>query len=347
MSETNIATPATSAAPEPAPQLPAIPRPQVAAGAKALALVPTNLDEVMRIARMAVASGLLKTDKDSGGDPRQCEAMAGMIIMKGLDLGMSPSVALDSIALINGRTAVWGKAVAALIRRAGHKIREWETGTRMADDWTFHCEITRGDSGEVVTRSFSVLDAKQAGLWDQSPKKVGKRRDGSTWESLNTSPWYRYPQRMLPARAKGYAAADGAPEALLGMYLAEEMQDIQRVEEESRGSLVEVAAAPPPPIAAEVEPDHAVPATVPAGEVADGMDSEMSSGHPGSEGEQAPDMEAALLAFAKALQAAKAVEQANDLLDEFNTAFDGWVDSEIGIRADELHESAVKRLRKK
>lgn len=93
----------------------------------------------------------------------------------------------------------------------------------MTDDWTCHIELTR-PNGEKHVGTFSVKDAKQAGLWDQHPTKTsyGKTKP-------NDAAWYRYPKRMLKARALGFVGKDGGADALKGIQIREEAEDMQRV----------------------------------------------------------------------------------------------------------------------
>lgn len=312
-------------------------------------LVPDGvIDNALRLAKIAVGSGLMKTT-----DGSDAIAMATMIILKGRDLGMSPTIALDCIALINGRTCVWGKAVPALVRSKGHRIREWETGTRMEDDWTFHCEITRGDTGDIITRSFSVTDAKQAQLWNQEPVLKRRGRDGP-YEKPNDSPWFKYPQRMLPARARGYAAADGAPEALLGMYTVEEMQDVARAEalqEEDRGSLV----APPPPLAApepEAETSAGDEAETMAGGDAQTVLVENATDDAPAEAQDHPaevrpnNVELAAVLCARAMGRAGTVKRLNDLMAAFGERFDGEIPRATTTQLDMIYEQNKDRIEK-
>ena len=66
--------------------------------------------------------------------------------------------------------------------------------------------VKRANRRELV-RTFSVGDAKAAGLW-------GKE-----------GPWQSYYQRMLSARARTFALRDGFPDILKGLYTAEELRD--------------------------------------------------------------------------------------------------------------------------
>jgi hypothetical protein len=95
--------------------------------------------------------------------------------------------------------------------------------------------------------TFSVHDAKVAGLWDEretSRRKMkydgwfsGKQVKAGEWAELpNDAPWHRYPERMLTMRARGYALRDNFADALGGLYLREEFT----------GTTIEGELAPPP-----------------------------------------------------------------------------------------------------
>ena len=165
------------------------------AGAKIVGIVPTTIEEVFRLATAVAKSGLA---------PRGMETAEKLTvaIMHGLEIGLQPMQAIQKIAVVNGRPTVWGDAVPALLQSRGFRLREWidEQTT------TAHCEVTRPD-GHKTERTFSEADARKAGLWGKS------------------GPWQQYPKRMLAMRARGFAARDGASDALSGLYIAEELQD--------------------------------------------------------------------------------------------------------------------------
>lgn len=225
-------------------------------------IYPQSIEEVYRFAQMAVMSGTLKpvtrnvkTDRfDRSNKPiweQQTEgtdatiARGAMIIMQGLEIGMPPLQALQLIAVINGRCVVHSEGVPAVLLAHRFKIKEWwvdaagvshETADKLGDPntWTdkvaAYCQITRPD-GQVITRSFSVGEAKTAKLWDRQAK-VTKGYGTDRKEVENDSAWFRFPTRMLPARARGFACKDGAADAMRGMMVAEEAIDTQRLQEE-------------------------------------------------------------------------------------------------------------------
>lgn len=130
-------------------------------------------------------------------------------VQMGSELGLAPMQALQNIAVINGRPAVWGDAMPGLCRQSPicDDIEEWfeGDGTTLAA----HCKATRAGK-KPITQCFSVDDAKKAGLWSKA------------------GPWTQYPRRMLQMRARGFALRDAFPDVLRGLISAEEAQDIPR-----------------------------------------------------------------------------------------------------------------------
>lgn len=193
------------------------------------AIYPQSVEEVYRLATMALKAGMLKRQRTGYGDNAVEEgdeavlARGTMIIMQGMEIGVPPMQAVQLLAMINGRITAHSEAVPGLLFANGFKIKETWTGTEMADDWTCHIELTR-PNGDKHVGTFSVKEAKQAGLWDQSPTKTayGKTKP-------NDSAWFRYPKRMLKARALGFAGKDGGSDALKGIQIREEAEDMQRV----------------------------------------------------------------------------------------------------------------------
>lgn len=171
------------------------------AGGQITSIIPQSFEEVYRVAQCIAASGLAPRGMDK---PEQVT----VAIMTGLEIGLPPMFAIQKIAVINGRPSIWGDAVPAVLWARGFKLHEWFKGE--GDKLVAYCEVTRPD-GVVVKRSFSVAQAKKANLWGKA------------------GPWTQYPDRMLQMRARGLAGRDGAPDALSGLYLAEEVDELRDV----------------------------------------------------------------------------------------------------------------------
>ena len=225
------------------------------AGAAVRPVIPTDFDQAVRIAKTAVQAGLFQADSEE-----KALAQATMAVLQGLELGIPPMQAVQQIAIIGGRCTVWGDLVPAMIWRAGHKIKEWIEGE--GDARVAWCEITRGDNGEIIKRKFSVDDAKRAGLWDNRSKIKVKGKNNAWHEEDNGSTWYRYQERMLQMRARGFCARDGVPDVLRGLYIREEIEEERRVHEarDIMPARDESEVSPPPAPEEELKaPDAPVP----------------------------------------------------------------------------------------
>lgn len=218
---------------------PAIAKANLTAGGQLAALVPQNLDDAFRLSKALSLSGDM-VPKHFQGKPEMIMAA----IVRGMEIGLAPMQALSNIAVINGRASIWGDALPALLQRAGHSINcilEGEGDTRKAV-----ATVKRGDTGEVIVREFSVADAKKAGLWGKA------------------GPWQSYPDRMLQMRARSYAARDGAADAMMGLQVAEEVQDYPKdVTPKEAGAFTQIAKAArsqaqPETIEHEAEPEEEI-----------------------------------------------------------------------------------------
>lgn len=172
--------------------------PLMRVGGTVQAIVPQSFEEAWRVAGALAASGLVPKDLAT-------QEKVLVVIMAGAEIGMPPFQALQSFAVINGRPALWGDGMLATVRKFGVKVEETIVGD--GDTAVAHCTVTRSDTGEQITREFSVADAKAASLW----KKAG--------------PWTTYPKRMLQMRARAWALRDGCADMLRGMKMAEEVED--------------------------------------------------------------------------------------------------------------------------
>lgn len=200
------------------------------AGARVQALIPTSWAGIANLANVVFASGLAPSDLSS---PQK----VAMILMQGLELGFPPMASLQRIALIKGKTTIWGDAALALIysRNVAEFIEERFEGE--GDKLVAVCTTKRRGYPSAVERTFSVEDAIRADLWDSRPKvtkswwnKAQGKREWSKEETPNDSSWYRFPRRMLQMRARGFCLRDVYPDILMGLYLREELDDGTRHE---------------------------------------------------------------------------------------------------------------------
>jgi hypothetical protein len=152
-------------------------------------------------------------------DQNMGEADLFYVIEMGDSVGLSAPQAIQSIASINGKPSLWGDGLLAVVRnsRECESIREETKGTIEDGDAEAVC-ITKRRGEDEVARTFSLADATRAGLYP------AKDRNGNLSTS---SPWAKYPMRMLQMRARAWCLRDVYADVLRGFSSAEEQQDIQ------------------------------------------------------------------------------------------------------------------------
>lgn len=170
-------------------------------GGQVAAIIPQTIEDAFRVANAFASSGLA---------PQSLKSPEAILvsIMAGAELGFAPYQAMQSFAVINGRASIWGDAIPALLWSKGFDIEE--TFDDEDNPTKAICVVTR-PGGKQIRRTFSVKDAKDAGLLD----KVG--------------PWKTARKRMLQMRARAFAARDGAADVLRGMPVYEEVADYTEI----------------------------------------------------------------------------------------------------------------------
>lgn len=194
---------------------------ELVAGAQVKAIVPTTYDEVEQLARLVYQSGLAPFGY------RSPQAIA-VALNHGLEMGIPPMRALNTIAVINGRPCLYGDGLNGLARGSGlcEYIKEWIEGE--GDEMTAWCETRRKGEEEPVKYGFSVADAKRAGLWDTRDKvQRTDRKTGEVRTVMNDAPWRKYPKRLLQMRARGFCLRDAYPDVFLGLHTEDEMRELE------------------------------------------------------------------------------------------------------------------------
>lgn len=171
----------------------------VMAGGKVASFIPTSLEETWRLSTIIASSQM--APKSYNNDPNRI--MVG--IMAGLELGLTPFTALQSIAVIGNNPSVWGDGALALVEASGLLEYHDETFDERTNVAT--CTVKRVGKPSEVVRTFSFEDAKKAAL-------LGKQ-----------GPWQGYPKRMCQMRARSWALRDTFSDVLKGLGIAEEVQD--------------------------------------------------------------------------------------------------------------------------
>lgn len=165
-------------------------------------LVPVSVQDALAVAQQLASSGMVP--RDYAGKPGAIYAAIDL----GASVGLRPMQAVQGIANINGRPALWGDAALGVVMAhpSFDGIDEDDASTALKQGFG-RCKITRKGSPAYEVR-FTVEMAKAAGLYGKA------------------GPWTQYPGRMLQMRARSWAFRDRFPDALKGIGIAEEVQDI-------------------------------------------------------------------------------------------------------------------------
>jgi hypothetical protein len=149
------------------------------------------------------------------------------VLIQGYQLQLPPLTALQHIIPVNGLLSIKGDLAKSMIFNSGKlKSGSWveeESGSIEAGDYMVKITATRSDNGQTLSRSFSVAQAKRAGLWITEQQVNGQ--DGWKYKS---SAWWKYPTRMCNYRALGFIARDMFPDVMAGIYTTEEAMDLPR-----------------------------------------------------------------------------------------------------------------------
>lgn len=183
-------------------QVPAL-RPELRTGGAVAAIVPQNIEQAHRMAQAICAAGMAPKSYDRSVE----KVLVG--ILHGMEVGMTPMAAIQSIAVINGVPSVWGDGALGLVLGSG-LVDDFDEHYDKNDDGQIIgavCIIERKGRKTSIVGEFTYEDAIKAKL----TKKQG--------------PWQDYPDRMLKMRARGFALRDGFADVLRGLHIAEEVMD--------------------------------------------------------------------------------------------------------------------------
>ncbi len=198
-----------------------VPKTPLMAGATPKALVPVDFDGAFRIANVVHRAGMA---------PKTLNTLEKVMvaILHGLEVGLTPMNALQSIAVINGRPTIWGDGAIGLIRASG--LLEWmkESFEGEGENLVAVCIVKRKGEPQPVRGEFSWKDAKKANLL---------AKDG---------PWQTYPRRMMQMRAR-WPLRDVFADVLKGLSLREEVEDMERKDAPAVEAQPERRRVPPPP----------------------------------------------------------------------------------------------------
>ncbi len=164
-----------------------------------VSLMPRTFNEKYQMSQILAKSGLIPAGLNT--PEKVCVALEW-----GHELQLSPMVAVNNIAVINGKPTLSADIMAAVVKRSpefgGIKWIQ-------QDDKVAECIITRKTANytEEIHSRFTYDDAVKAGL-------------------TNKDVWKKYTKRMLKHRCLSYGLRDAFPDILAGLYNPEEMESV-------------------------------------------------------------------------------------------------------------------------
>jgi hypothetical protein len=129
-------------------------------------------------------------------------------------MNISPMMVMQNLYIVQGKPQWSGQACAALIAGSGKfkNIKPVYSGEPGTDEWGCHVEAMRTDDGETVTGTRVTIEmAKDEGWYAKS---------GSKWKTM--------PEQMLAYRAYAFFARVHIPNALMGVAVEGEVEDITK-----------------------------------------------------------------------------------------------------------------------
>ena len=154
-------------------------------------------------------------------------------------LGLPFPQLMQTMVVLRGRMTMSADLMAAVVRRAGHKLRIREQSMSVTA-----ILVRRDDPDYEFSATWDEAKARQAGLWGQR------------------GPWTQYPAQMLRSRAITEVCRQGASDALAGtIYSPDELEPAESnpnaADAEAAAASIHASAADDAPAQADLAPDKA------------------------------------------------------------------------------------------
>lgn len=172
-----------------------------------------TLEEVVLFARALAYANLLP---DSLQDKRTGQIRVADVIVllaMGAELDLSPMQSIHGIYVVKGRPMLSAQLWGTRVRKFGHTLTIHQDVNPNGRPVSATAIIKRGDDGTIHEETFSIWDAKNAGLCEVN-EATGEVRSRSS--SGQKQPWEQYTKTMLRNRAISHCARYACPEVIYG-----------------------------------------------------------------------------------------------------------------------------------
>ena len=167
-----------------------------------------NFKEIYDIGKMFASSSLVPQVYQ--GKPMDCTIAVDMANR----MGVSPMMVMQNLYVVQGKPQWSGQACTTLIQASNKfkNVKHVYTGERNTDTWGCYVEALRIEDGEIVRGTeITIKMAKDEGWYGKS---------GSKWKTM--------PEQMLAYRASAFFARVHVPNALMGVHIEGELEDIAK-----------------------------------------------------------------------------------------------------------------------
>ena len=175
-----------------------------------------GFQKIYDIGKMFASSQLVPQNYQ--GKPMDCTIAVDMANR----MGISPMMVMQNLYVVKGKPQWSGQACMSLIRGAGDfkNVRPVYTGEKNTDSWGCYIRAEDKLTGEIVKGTEVTIAMAKAEGWYSKPDKYGKE----------TSKWQTMPEQMLAYRAAAFFARVYIPNALMGVSVEGEVEDITKPE---------------------------------------------------------------------------------------------------------------------
>lgn len=153
----------------------------------------------------------------------------------GMEVGLPPAQAIQSVLIMNGVGTIWGDSQLGLVLGSGmaEYVKEYIENEPMLLDsdkpnpkYTWVCETKRRGVSEPYFGRFTIAEAQKAGLW------------GKTSQYGKASTWVTHPQRMGKYKARAFCLRDVYADVLKGLCHSQEEFEGETIDVTPNGSAV-------------------------------------------------------------------------------------------------------------
>ncbi|WMC91226.1 hypothetical protein [Kineothrix sp. MB12-C1] len=167
-----------------------------------------NFKDMYDIGKMFASSTLVPQAYQ--GKPMDCTIAVDMANR----MGVSPMMVMQNLYVVQGKPSWSGQACMSLIIASGkyRNVKPVYFGEKNSDERGCRIEAISMDTGEIITGTdITIKMAKEEG-----------------WHGKSGSKWKTMPEQMLAYRAATFFARVYIPNALMGVYVEGEVEDISK-----------------------------------------------------------------------------------------------------------------------